>query len=432
MNAMNNACQRLSRRCAVFSAAVLLALSFCLPAAAERIQLDIANSGVRKLTVAVPAFADGSGSTSTAAGKKIADLLIKALEFHGFIEPVDVGAERSADWRSKGADYVVLGKFTEQGIEASLLDVLPDKMLPAKQFSGSFAQQDDLALRLADALIEDFTGEPGVSRTSIAFVSDGTGRKEIYLADVLGRSTRQITRHNHLCVSPRFTADGTRLAYSSYHRGNQNLYITELNQSDLTRALSRRPGMNLAPAFSPDNRTMVVTLSRDGSPDLYLMDMTGQVLDRLTQGMGINVSPSFSPDGQSLAFVSDRSGKPQVYIMDVRSRRTRLLTLEGAENVEPSWSPKGDKIVYTSLSGGHYQICTMPVSGGAPTRITSGSGDCESPTWSPDGRQIAYSRKKRNGQSEICAAFANGRGERVLFRLKGSQSYPRWSPQPNR
>lgn len=427
MNAMN-LCQHLSRCCPVFSAALLLALSFSFPAAAERIQLDIANSGVRKLAVAVPAFADGSGSANTAAGKKIAQLLISALEFHGFIQTIDAGADRNADWRSKGADYVVLGTFTDQGIEAGLLDVMADKMLPAKQFSGSTAQQDDLTLRLADALIEDFTGEPGISRTSIAFVSDSTGRKEIYLADVLGRNIRQITRHNHLCVSPRFTADGTRLAYSSYHRGNQNLYITELNQNDLTRALSRRSGMNLAPAFSPDNQTVIVTLSRDGSPDLYLMDMRGQIIDRLTQGAGINVSPSFSPDGQSICFVSDRSGKPQVYIMDIRSRRTRLLTLQGEENVEPSWSAKGDKIVYTSLSAGHYQIYTIPVSGGSPTRITSGYGDCESPSWSPDGRQIAYSRK-RNGQIEICAVFANGRGERTLFRLKGSQSYPRWSPR---
>lgn len=436
MHAMNRR-SSLPRLCSAVFSALLALLPVSFEAAAERIQLDIASSGVRKLAVAVPPFADGSGSRMSGAGKDIAQLVTAGLNFHGFIQTVDPqrgGSGSSADWRSGGADYVVTGRYTVSGgqmmLEASLLDTAADKMLPARQFRGAAAQQDDLTLRLVDALVEDFTGEPGVSRTSIAFVSDGTGSKEVYLADVLGRKVRQVTKHNHLCVSPRFTADGGSLAYSSYHRGNQNLYITDLSQDRTTRAISRREGMNLAPAFSPDGRTMIATLSRDGSPDLYRMDVQGKILERLTEGAGINVSPSFSPDGRQIAFVSDRSGKPQIYVMDLGSRKSRLLTLQGKENVEPAWSPKGDLIAYTSLTAGRYHIFTIPAGGGAPTRVTSGYGDYESPTWSPDGRQIAFSRK-RNGQMELCVIHANGKGERTLFRLKGNQSYPRWSPRRN-
>ncbi len=417
----------------VFSLFILLLLTIRFPVAAERIQVDITSSGVRKLVVAVPPFVDRAGSLHTAAGKKITRLLIDGLKFHGFVKIID-SQGRVADWRSLGADYVILGQFKTQGgqmtVEGSLLDVMADKMLPGKHFKGAAALRDDLTLRLVDALVEQFTGEPGISRSSIAFVSDGSGRKEIYLADVLSRRIRQVTYHNHLCVSPRFSADGTRLAYSSYHRGNQNLYITALNQNRMTRVLSRRSGMNLAPAFSPDNRTMVATLSKDGNPDLYIMNLKGKILERLTRRSGINVSPSFSPDGKSICFVSDRSGKPQVYIMNLRSKKTRLLTFQGKENVEPSWSPKGDKIAFTSLVGGHYHIFTVPVGSGSPTRVTSGYGDYESPTWSPDGKQIAFSRK-RSGKVELCIAFADGKGERTLFRLKGNQSYPRWSPRRN-
>ncbi|RUM39983.1 MAG: protein TolB, partial [Desulfobulbus sp.] len=56
-------------------------------------------------------------------------------------------------------------------------------------------------------------------------------------------------------------------------------------------------------------------------------------------------------------------------------------------------------------------------------------GDFESATWSPDGKQLVFSRR-RNGHSEICTIFANGKGMRVLFPLKGNQAYPRWSPRP--
>ena len=423
------------RLCAALLAAVVFSLSPLSRAAAERVYLDIAATEMRKVVVAVPSFVDAAGNQNSQTGSEIAKMVSRGLEFHGFIQIVDssrYGANRGVDWKALGADYVVMGKFASSGsgmvIEGRLLDVVEDKMLAGRRYKGAVDQRDDMILRLVDALIEEFTGEPGISRSSIAFVSDATGRKEVYLTDVLGRKVRRITRHNHLCVSPRFTHDGRSLAYSSYHRGNQNLYITELSQSKVTRALSRRKGMNLAPAFSPDGRTMVVTLSKGGSPDLYLMDLKGKIIEQLTKRSGINVSASFSPDGKSLTFVSDRSGRPQVYVMDILSRKTRRLSFQGNENAEPSWSPKGDKIVYTGLTGGHYQIYTIPVTGGTPAQVSSGPGDFESPTWSPDGKQIVFSRK-HNGRQEISVVFANGKGLRTLFNLKGNQSYPQWSPR---
>jgi TolB protein len=423
------------RRYSLLWVSLLLVLSLPVQALAERVYLDIAASDMRKVIVAVPPFTDGAGNQITQQGKDIADLLSRALEFHGFIQIVDparYGAARDVDWKAVGADYVVMGKYSSEGtekvLEGRLLDVVENKMLGGRRYKGSADRRDEMTMRLADALIDEFTGESGVSRTSIAFISDVKGPKEVYIADVLGRKIRRVTRHNHLCVSPRFTADGRSLAYSSYHRGNQNLYITALNQNKVTRALSRRKGMNLAPAFSPDGKTMVVTLSKDGSPDLYLMDRKGKILERLTKRAGINVSPSFSPDGRSIAFVSDRSGRPQVYIMDLQSRQVRRLTFQGTENAEPSWSPKGDKIVYTGLAAGHYQVFTIAVNGSTPVKISSGNGDFESPTWSPDGKQIAFSRKS-NGQQKIYTVFANGKGMRQLFDVAGNQSYPQWSPQ---
>ncbi|MCI5120736.1 MAG: Tol-Pal system beta propeller repeat protein TolB [Candidatus Electrothrix sp. AUS4] len=425
----------LLRSCTI-SSLVIVSVFLCVSSAsAERIYLDIASSGVRKLVVAVPSFIDEAGDPATATGRNLARLMEEGLHFHGFVQILDprhYEGQLRPDWRGLGADYVVMGNYTKAGegvsVAASLLDVMNGNMLATKSYKGISAQQEDMALRLVDAMVKEFTGEPGVARSAIAFVSDKTGRKEIYIADVFGRHIRQITRHHHLCVSPRFTADGSQLAYSSYHRGNQDLYLTDLDQNEKTRTLSRRSGMNLAPAFSPDRRTAVVTLSRDGNPDLYLIDMEGEVIKRLTRQAGINVSPSFSPDGRAICFVSDRSGRPQVYIMDLQSMQVQRLTFDGKENVEPSWSPRGDKIVYTRLAEGRYHIYTIAVSGGAPTRITSGAGSYESPTWSPDGRLIAFSHKL-NGKMKLYVAQANGEGMRPMFSFDGNQSYPRWSPR---
>ena len=68
------------------------------------------------------------------------------------------------------------------------------------------------------------------------------------------------------------------------------------------------PGMTFAPRFSPDGRSMLLTLAQDGNSDLYLMDPATRGATRLTNEGAIDTSPSFSPDGSRIAFNSDRAG----------------------------------------------------------------------------------------------------------------------------
>ncbi len=429
---------RLTIQLGTFVCLLLLTFGSVISARAELVYLDLTASNMRKVMVAVPGFANSSApGREQAKGRAMAKLLARALEFHGFIkilDPGQYGGRQDADWKALGVDYVILGHYetTASGmmIEGRLLDVTQDKMLVGRRYRGSVKQQDEMVLMLCDSLIKEFTGEPGISRTRIAFISDATGYKEAYISDVLGLKLRQVTRNRHLVVSPRFSPDGRYLAYSSYHTGNQNLYVTDLSQNKITRAISRRPGMNLAPAWAPDGKTMIVTLSKDGNPDLYILDRQGRILKRLTARAGINVSATWAPDGKSIAFVSDRSGTPQIYIMDMKDHRTRRLTFQGNENTEPCWSPQGNLIAYTGRLNGQHQIFTIDPAGTSPPRqVTSGPGEFESPTWSPDGKQIALSRRL-DGKQKLYAIFANGKGLRLLFHLKGNQSYPQWSCRP--
>jgi TolB protein len=416
---------------ATILALVAFFLSFFLAkeSMAERAYFDITASDVRKIVVAVPNFTGNAG----VQGSSVSQLLTKGFELHGFISVVNssrYGGGKEADWKTLGADYVVMGQVSNDPagilIEGQILDVASNKLLAGRRFKGAVAQQEDMILRLCDGLIEDFTGEMGVARTSIAYISDATGRKEVYVSDILGRHPRQVTQHRALCVSPRFTPDANFLAYSTYHNGNQDLYITDLRQNSSTNALSRRKGLNLGPAFSADGKTMVATLSKGGTPDLYLLDRQGEIIEQLTSRAGINVSPSFSPDRQSMAFVSDRSGKPNVYVMNMSNRQVQRLTFKCTENSEPAWSPKGDEIAFTGLTGGASQLFVMDRNGGNVRQLTSGGGNIESPTWSPDGRLLAVARKS-GGRSEICVLSKNGKDLRVLFAIKGNQSYPQWS-----
>ncbi len=419
------------RNVRLFAVSLLLfLLSTPFTVMAERVYLDITTDKTRQIKVAVPPFL----SASKMKGEKYANTLAKALAFHGIISivpPQNYGGSQQANWQQAGADFTVLGKAQQNNSELNfqirLLDVASGSQIIAKSFTGKAADSKKMLFNFCDEMIQQLTGTPGIANTHIAFVGLKNNAKEVYLTDILGDNLRQVTRHKNIVVSPRFVPNSAKLSYSSYHTGSQNLYITDLRQNKTTRALSRRKGINVAPAWSPDGKRMILTLSKQGNPDLFLLDSKGEILQQLTKRSGINVSPTWSPDGRHIIFVSDRSGRPQLYRMELASKKTERITYEGKENAEPVWSPTERLIAFTCMRNGVYQICTMdPMTTETPKQLTTGFSSSESPAWSPDGKQIIFSKRggKRN---QIYAMMKNGTFQRRLFNFSGSQTYPRWT-----
>lgn len=414
---------------------LLASLLWTFPASA-RIEIDITSAEMRKVVVALPHFVNlATPDQIEERGVQMADLLGRALEAHGFLKVLPAksyGGGQTNDWGRLGAELAVLGQYSSEGnelvLELRVVDGASGKMLLGRRYRCSPYQTRPAILKFCDETILTLTGEKGISQTSIAFVTEKDGIKEIYLTDLLGDQLRQITRHNRLALSPRFTPDGRELSYTSFHRGNPNLYLTELNQDKVTRPISQRAGLNMTPAWHPDGKTMAVTLSPKGNAELFLMDRNGKILEQLTREEGLNVSPTWSPDGSRLAFVSDRSGKPQIYVLEMKSRQVKRITYQGNYNTTPAWSPKGDQIAYSSSKEKHYQIFVISPEGGSSSQITKGPGDHESPSWSPDGRQIVFSHTL-DGHTKICATFRNNTGQRVLFDWVGEESMPQWSPR---
>ncbi len=423
------------RKTAYMSALALFFTLLLTSMVQARVYLDITAPDFRKVPFAVPYFINKNKPGYTGKDERDqAALLTKALEFHGFISvvpPDKYDGSVNTDWLKLGVDYAIITEYETSGetvtFEFRLIDITEGRMIAGKRYKGSPSIRDRIILRFCDEVVYQLTGERGISLSNITFSSEVEGGyKEIFVADVLGRDIKQITRHKSIAVSPKFSPDGKLLAYTSYHPGNPNLYITNWEEAKTTKAISRRPGLNLAPAWSPDGKTMIVTLSKDGNPDLYLINSQGAILDRLTNNTGINVSPAYSPDGRQIAFVSDRSGNPQIYIMNLKTKSVRRITFQGNDNTEPSWSPNGEWVAYSGLYEGHYQIFIIKPEGGQPLQLTWYRDDHESPSWSPDSRQVVFTRRHDNDR-DICTVFRNGTGFRTLFSLKGHQSSPEWS-----
>ena len=210
-------------------------------------------------------------------------------------------------------------------------------------------------------------------------------------------------------------------------RNNPDLYVGAAG-GGRPKKISAHQGMNTGASWSPDGSKLALTLSKDGNPEIYVVNAAdGSVVRRITNDKGIDTSPAWSPDGSSIAFVSDRNGGPQIFVASAAGGSARQVSFNGTYNTTPTWSPRSGKkiIAYTTRDGGRYDIVTLDLDTKAMVRVTQGEGNNEEPSFSPNGRAIAFAR---TGQG-VFVASADGTGKAIKV-WSGSATGVDWGPAP--
>jgi len=406
--------------------------------------IDITNPFLRKIPLAIPMFKNLNGGAAEAEySRKAVELMSGSLDFTGYFKILDrsaflfdpqKGGVSATDinfqnWTVVGAELLITGLFEQSGdniqMELRLFDTFKSRQVLGKRYAGSVSELRKMVLRFCAEVIYYLTGNKGIFNSRIAFVSTGSGKKEIYTCDFDGVNPTRLTYNESISLFPAWADDGQYLAYTSYKAGKPDIFIRNLNTKQET-AIAQN-GINITPAWAPGKFEMAATLSFSGDQEIYLLTGAGKVIRKLTSNRGSNVSPSWSPDGSKLAFVSDRSGSPQIYMLDLGSGNESRLTFEGKYNTQPSWSPRGDKIAYTSQVNGFQQVFVIDAAGQSPMQLTREAGGSESASWSPDGSLIVFSTN-REGPYRLYVMTAFGTDQRRLLLLNGEQTNPKWSP----
>jgi TolB protein len=278
----------------------------------------------------------------------------------------------------------------------------------------------------SDAVVRWATGEPGMAASRIAYVVQGRGSKEIYVVDSDGENPTRITSDGSIALSPAWSPDGRRLAYTSYKSGAPYLYERDLG-TGAERVVSNRSGINITPSYSPDGRTIAFGTTAGGNTEIATVGPSG--LRQHTQSRRAeNLSPSFSPDGGRIAFVSDRLGEPGVYVMGMPGGEARLVSEyrygRGGYSTSPDWSPTGPWIAYSSRVNGVPQV-VMVGADGEGARLLTDRGRNEDPSWAPDGRHLVFASPDREGGGLFVLDTVSGKVRRLV---SGRVGLPDWSP----
>jgi Tol biopolymer transport system component len=201
-------------------------------------------------------------------------------------------------------------------------------------------------------------------------------------------------------------------------------------------------------APSPDGTQIAFTIAwypagsstLDG--DIYVANIDGSGLRRLTTAEEMDEQPAWSPDGTRIAFRSKRSGDWDIWAMGANGtgQVNLMLNVLPAASTEstPTWSPDGARILYSSDidTYAYAKLWTMRPDGSDKRRVLPLAGtvtdiDVEA-SWSPDGSKIAFRRVdgRTTGSDIMVATVATGEVARVA--LDAAQVSPAWSPDGTR
>lgn len=320
-------------------------------------------------------------------------------------------------------------------------------------------------------------------RWSIAFLALGA------LAAPRGPLTSETLFDWRSPGAPQIGPDGKRVVYTLESADrmtdvfHSNLWIVGSDGKD-PRPLTTGAQRNSSPRWSPDGTRLAYVSTRDGKAQIWVRWMDSGQEARITEVETAPTGISWSPDGQWIAFLRRIPGKAawsikmpatppgakwadaptivtklkwradgvggsgaipegyaHVFVVPATGGTPRQITTGDFQHSgEPSWSRDGSQIIVAGaripdadhvLSAG--EIYSFSVRDGSAKQLTTRNGPDMAPVVSPDGRRIAYmgfdNRNKANNNSNLYVMNLDGGGSRQLAaNLDRNIMAPEWMP----
>ena len=248
-----------------------------------------------------------------------------------------------------------------------------------------------------------FLHQPHIANGRIVFTYHG----DIWVAQDDGSRPRRLTNHVANDTNPRFSPDGTQVAFTSNRLGNGDIFVVSAEGGTPRQLTFNTTGDTLA-NWTPDGQHILFASSRGNHPflnPLYRVPVAGGVPVALDIDQG--ATGAISPDGTKLAFNRNRTSttrkhyrgnlQADIWVQDLRSSEITQITdtdpkqhRTHVHEGDPMWGADG-RIYYTSERSGAFNVWSIAPDGSGATQVTNHERDgAQNASISPDGSQIIY------------------------------------------
>jgi len=218
-----------------------------------------------------------------------------------------------------------------------------------------------------------------------------------------------------------------KIVFTSDRNGSEDIYSMNLDSSELIQ-LTDHPGQDNYPAISPDGKKIAYTSDINGIWQIMVMNWDGTDKSQLTRNPWRSGYPTWSFDGRFIYFEVYQDGDWEIYRINSDGSNMKRLTFNpGIDDWHPDGHPFQYKIIYESGNKGNEDLYVMDYNGENPERISSINMRKRAPAISIDGKLIAFMSYEGNN-SFIYTMDGNGENVKMVSGSLINCGHPGFSP----
>ncbi|MBI3165368.1 MAG: S9 family peptidase [Chloroflexi bacterium] len=225
--------------------------------------------------------------------------------------------------------------------------------------------------------------------SQVVFSWNKSGMWELYSSSLQGGRS---SRRSNLNEKAEIASGGVLIREGRYSTTTVHT-ITEMS------------GAKFSPRFSPDGTHLAYALDMDGSESYHIIlhNLQDDSHIDLTPFSGYALQPNFdfSPDGKTLAVLSDEAGQFALYLLDIETREKKLLLDVHRPIWDVAWSPDGRCIAVEAewkASDGTIYVVEVESGKWNQLQVNDVTLNAQHPSWSPDSKSLAFSCDTKHGE----------------------------------
>ena len=267
--------------------------------------------------------------------------------------------------------------------------------------------------------------------TAVAFERDVGGNTDIYVIPLGGGVERRLTRHAARDILPRWSADGSKIYFSTERSGHWQVFEVDAKGGEprIVR-LAPDPGWQADP--SSDGSLLAVVAELETHDALVGIDARGRSRTLVEHGGRARLgNPHWSRDRLRVVFSSNKGvGGHRIYLLDVAVGEDRRLSPLSSGGCEPRFRPDGLAIAYVRRqrrTRDRSWIVEQQVDGGAEKMLVDWPALNYDPVYSLDGTELAFASDVAGGYAVYRLRLSDGKSWRLTFG-DGAARHPDYKP----